>query len=398
MSIHVTSTVLRTYIPTLPKGILVSIADCADDNGFAFPSLRVIRFKSSVKKTALTYHLKALESLNLISRTQREVDGQKRKISTSYQININELNKYFADFRNKSEAELKKLEETISDFESIYQDEYQKARKYTKKSSQCEQLKSQCEQPKNVQKSQCEQPKNICVNNLNHNSSSSLLSEEREEEERRIENLDKNLDDFIDFLEKEKKTKIKSRDGFKYTIKKKLYANDDYQMEKYSEFLMEKEKAFEKLLEFIGKNFIRNEIEYVISNFTLSDNSESIILHTYKANDEDKKIKEIELPNKPNEAFTFLENEISKHQQQKDFKKLFEFIGKKFMFEDIEYTISNFTLSDDSQLIIMSTYESDDEEKKIQEIDLPNKPNKAFIFLENEIKKLEETKKCKNQQ
>lgn len=131
MSLLVTAKVLNTILPSSAKSILLPIGDFADDNGFAFPSIRTLSFKSSVKKTALLYHLKTLENLKLIKRTKRYADNSnKRHTSTAYLINIKELDKYTFEYKNLNKEDLAKLERKIIEVGNKYQKEYQDVRNY----------------------------------------------------------------------------------------------------------------------------------------------------------------------------------------------------------------------------------------------------------------------------
>ena len=165
MSFQVMAKVFLTVLPPIPKGISLALADHADDSGYCYPSLRTLRYKSSVKKTSLTYHLKTLENLNLINRIQRYANNTTRYTSTAYIINIKELDKYIFEYKNLNEEELKILEENIVNIEKKYQKYYQSARSPKKtSSSQSGQPKSQCEQQKNTKKLEKKSPS---VNNLN---------------------------------------------------------------------------------------------------------------------------------------------------------------------------------------------------------------------------------------
>lgn len=92
--------------------VLLALCDFANDEGDCFPSLKTLCEKAKISKSALSYILKAYESVGVISREKRKRDNQS-DTSTSYKI----------------------LTLTID--ESAYQNAYQNARNY-KKSPQCE--------------------------------------------------------------------------------------------------------------------------------------------------------------------------------------------------------------------------------------------------------------------
>lgn len=93
--------------------VLLAMCDFASDEGVLFPSLNTLSKKAKVAKSTLSYILKAYEEIGVITRTQRKRENQS-DTSTSYVINHLNI-----------------------DYDK-YKKAYQKARKYTSTSSQCE--------------------------------------------------------------------------------------------------------------------------------------------------------------------------------------------------------------------------------------------------------------------
>lgn len=53
------------------KIVLMSLADNANDEGYCWPSMDTIAYKSSMSKTTVRRHIKSLEELNLLTKHQR---------------------------------------------------------------------------------------------------------------------------------------------------------------------------------------------------------------------------------------------------------------------------------------------------------------------------------------
>ena len=93
--------------------LLLALSDYANDEGELFPSLQTITKKSKIKKTTLTYIIRAFEEIGVINRTQRQRENG------SDTSNVYKLLRF--DFT---------LEEYVIS--------YQKIRNYKAKSSHCE--------------------------------------------------------------------------------------------------------------------------------------------------------------------------------------------------------------------------------------------------------------------
>jgi len=112
--------------------VLLALCDFASDEGVCFPSLSTLKDKAKVSKTTLTYILNAYEEIGAITRTQRKREN-KSDTSTLYKIN------------------------TLVIDSNKYKEAYQKARKYTPKSSQCEHhLQDEKNHNVNTQTANCE--------------------------------------------------------------------------------------------------------------------------------------------------------------------------------------------------------------------------------------------------
>ncbi len=125
--------------------VLLSLCDFANDDGELYPSLATISKKAKVGKTTLSYILRALEKIGVITRLRRKRENGS-DTSTYYKI-------LTLDFDSES-----------------YTKAYHEARKYTAvKGSQCEHPSSQCEHPKNEENIKIVNTLLQIVNTLNAN-------------------------------------------------------------------------------------------------------------------------------------------------------------------------------------------------------------------------------------
>ncbi|RXJ76590.1 hypothetical protein CRV03_09050 [Arcobacter sp. F155] len=229
MSLKAMTIVFESVLPHAPKHILVAIADFADDSGYCFPSLRTLRYKTSFKKTTLVYHLRAIENIKLIQKVKRQANNG-RNTSSAYIINLKNIEeKYTFRYKNLTQKEEKELELKIKEIEDLYQKKYQDVRNYKAEKSNRKNKKSQSEQYKKSKKrdvsSQREQAKKIvCVNNLNHQSN---IDEEE---------LNKNFENFYEYLNSIGVVATKSIHMHKNTIKVKLLEGDKFTIQNYKNF------------------------------------------------------------------------------------------------------------------------------------------------------------------
>jgi hypothetical protein len=74
MSIKVMSRVWEQPLPAMQKLVLLAIADCANDEGLAWPSIATLARKSGASERTVQRHIRELEEAALLSR--REVFGK----------------------------------------------------------------------------------------------------------------------------------------------------------------------------------------------------------------------------------------------------------------------------------------------------------------------------------
>lgn len=235
MSIQIMSVVFNTALPPYAKTILLALGDCADDGGYCYPSLRTIEHKASLKKTALTNHLKTQESLKIITRTQRNVDGtsivenkNKRKTTTAYIIHTKELEKYIVTYRKTSNSSFdKKTSKELKEIDFKVNQIQEKYAKRLKSFSHRKKKKPQCGQPKIDEKPQCGQSKKInCADNLNHQSN--LIDDDE---------LEKYFDDFYLYLNSIGIISTSNIEMHKITIRINLKDGDKFSIENWKKFM-----------------------------------------------------------------------------------------------------------------------------------------------------------------
>lgn len=104
-----------------PKIVLIALCDYANDEGRCFPSLATLSTKTNVKKTNLTYILKAFEALKVVSRTTRKRNNGSNA-STIYQIkNIENINPdhYIKAYQNIKRYQYKSQNEQVQKNSSV---------------------------------------------------------------------------------------------------------------------------------------------------------------------------------------------------------------------------------------------------------------------------------------
>ena len=105
----------KTGIPRGQRFVLVKLCDCANDEGLCYPSQETVAEDTGFGETAVQQHIKWLKENNFIKSARRQ-RGRERQ-SDIYRINVDLLEKCYAEAAKRKAERRAKMREEPSDFE-----------------------------------------------------------------------------------------------------------------------------------------------------------------------------------------------------------------------------------------------------------------------------------------
>ena len=115
MSARLMGMAFKTGIPRGQRFVLVKLCDCANDEGLCYPSQETVAEDTGFGETAVQQHIKWLKENNFIKSARRQ-RGRERQ-SDIYRINVDLLEKCYAEAAKRKAERRAKMREEPSDFE-----------------------------------------------------------------------------------------------------------------------------------------------------------------------------------------------------------------------------------------------------------------------------------------